>query len=158
MCLIIVLREINEDEVAEEINNLKTKSACGLLQISSKFIKMSKNVISLLLAQIFTKCIEQEIFPKPFKQSQVIPIPNVSNPQELAEFRPISLHPALAKILEKILYKKMIKFLDKNKILTNQQHGFRTNDSTNLAIHCSVYLLNTLSDFAIHDPFLTMHF
>ena len=69
----MVLREINEDEVAEEINNLKMKSACGLLQISTKFIKMSKNVISLLLAQIFTKCIEQETFPKIFKQSQVIP-------------------------------------------------------------------------------------
>ena len=95
---------------------------------------MSKNVISLLLAQIFTKCIEQEAFPKIFKQSQVIPIPKVSNPKELADFRPISLLPALAKILEKILYKKMIKFFDKNKILTNQQHGFRTNDSTSLAI------------------------
>ena len=63
----LVLREINEDEVAEEINNLKMKSACGLLQISTKFIKMSKNVISLLLAQIFTKCIEQETFPNIFK-------------------------------------------------------------------------------------------
>ena len=39
---------------------------------------MSKNVISSLLARIFTKCIEQETFPKIFKQSQVIPIPKVS--------------------------------------------------------------------------------
>ena len=152
----MVLREINDDEVAEEINNLKMKSACGLLQISTKFIKMSKNVISLLLAQIFTKCIEKETFPKIFKQSQVIPIPKVSNPQELADFRPISLLPALAKILEKILYKKMIKFLDKNKILTNQQHGFRTNDSTSLAI-TSMYddlLLNLESNKITCSVFL----
>ena len=116
----MVLREISEDEVAEEINNLKTKSAYGLLQISTRFIKMSKNVISLLLAQIFIKCIEQETFPKIFKQSQIIQIPKVSNRQALAGFGKISLPPALAKILEKILYKKMIKFLDKSEILTNQ--------------------------------------
>ena len=29
--LSMVLRKIREDEVAEEINNLKTKSACGFL-------------------------------------------------------------------------------------------------------------------------------
>ena len=54
----LVLRNISKDKVDEEINNSKTKSACGLLQINTKFIKINKNVISLLLAQIFTEYIE----------------------------------------------------------------------------------------------------
>ena len=98
MCLINGLREISEDKVAEDISNLNTKSACGLLQINTRFIKMSKNVISSLLDQIFTKCIEQETFPKIFKQSQIFPIPKVSYPQALAGFRTISLLPALVKL------------------------------------------------------------
>ena len=50
----------------------------------------------------------------------------------------------------------MIKFLDKNKILTNQQHGFGTNDSTSLAI-TSMYddlLLNLESNKITCSVFL----
>ena len=50
----------------------------------------------------------------------------------------------------------MIKFLDQNKILTNQQHGFRTNVSISLAI-TSMYndlLLNLESNKITCSVFL----
>ena len=63
------------------------------------------------------------------------------------DFRPISLLPILSKIFEKIIAKKMMKFMNKNNILTDSQFGFRTNNSTELAV-TSIYdkLLQNLDD------------
>ena len=58
----------------------------------------------------------------------------MSSPKSFDDLRPISLLPAFAKIFEKILKTKMTKFLDKNKIITSSQFGFRTNSSTELAM------------------------
>ena len=58
----------------------------------------------------------------------------MSGPKSFDDLRQISLLPAFAKIFEKILETKMTKFLDKNKIITLSQFGFRTNSSTELAI------------------------
>ena len=52
----------------------------------------------------------------------------------LDELRPISLLPFFAKIFEKISESKIIKFLNKNGIITTSQFGFKTNSSTDLTI------------------------
>ena len=90
--------------------------------------------MSPLLTKLFNKCIKQETFPDSFKIAHVIPIPKVSRPKSFDDLRRISLLPVFAKIFEKILETKMIKFLDKNKIITPLQFGLRTNSTTELAI------------------------
>ena len=49
-------------------------------------------------------------------------------------YRPISILSYLSKILEKLMHKRIYKFLIKNNIIYNLQFGFRQNYSTNLAL------------------------
>ena len=42
--------------------------------------------------------------------------------------------PTVSKIFEKIVYARVSNFLNKNKLLTNLQYGFRNNASTELAV------------------------
>ena len=125
-----VLPEICEEEVNSCIGNIQSGSAQGSHEIPPKFVKLSKCITSPLLTKLFNKCIKQETFPNSFKIAHVIPIPKVSSPKSFDDLRPISLLPAFAKIFET----KMTKFLDKNKIITPSQFGFRTNSSIELAI------------------------
>ena len=60
---------------------------------------------------------------------------------ELSNYRPISLLPSFSKIIEKVIYKRVYSYLEKNHILDNEQFGFRKNTSTNEAIYA---LLNTV--------------
>ena len=53
---------------------------------------------------------------------------------ETANYRPISLLPILGKILEKLLYERLIKFLTHQNILTDKQYGFQKHKSTEQAI------------------------
>jgi len=48
----------------------------------------------------------------------------------LTNYRPISLLSCLSKILESIVYKRVVDFLKINEVLSPAQIGFRNNHST----------------------------
>lgn len=58
------------------------------------------------------------------------PLPKVSNPQSFSDLRPVSILPALSKILEKIMYLQIFFYVDENGILNKYQSGFRSAHST----------------------------
>ena len=52
----------------------------------------------------------------------------------MTNYRPISILPTFNEILEKLMHKRLQNFLQKNKILFQQQFGFQKSKSTSLAI------------------------
>jgi hypothetical protein len=52
----------------------------------------------------------------------------------VSNYHPISLLSIFNKILEKLMYKRLINFLEKNKLLFHGQFGFWSNHSTNHAL------------------------
>ena len=53
---------------------------------------------------------------------------------ELSNYRPISVLNIYSKIFERLMYNRLIKFLDKNKVLYQNQFGFRQGHSTHHAL------------------------
>ena len=51
----------------------------------------------------------------------------------IPNYRPISLLPAISKIFERIIYDQLYAYFDNNNILSEEQYGFRTKHSTELA-------------------------
>ena len=49
-------------------------------------------------------------------------------------YSPISILPVFSKIFEKVIYSRMYKFLEENKLIYNKQFGFRSHHSTNHAL------------------------
>ena len=72
--------------------------------------------------------------PHELKIANVIPIFKKGDVLIPCNYRPISLLSVFHKLLEKIIYKKIISFLEKYKILYNYKFGFRSNHSTTLAL------------------------
>ena len=127
-------QEIDEEEVNFCINNIKVNSAPGSDGIPPRFVKLAKTILTPLLTKIFSKCIQHEFFPNAFKTAQIIPIPKISTPKSPNDLRSISLLSVFSKLFEKILNSRMLRFLNKNNILTSSQFGFRANSSAELAI------------------------
>jgi hypothetical protein len=59
----------------------------------------------------------------------------------VGNYRPISLLTSFSKIFEKVIYSRLQYHLDINNILAHEQHGFRTQLSTDSATH---NLINTI--------------
>ena len=92
-----------------------------------------------ILIYLFNKSLEQGIFPNPLKFSKVIPIHKGGSLFEMANYRPISLLPIFSKILEKLMYNRVIDFINKHEILYKNQFGFQKNMSTEYAINSLLY-------------------
>ena len=52
---------------------------------------------------------------------------------DINNYRPISILNVISKIIERVLYNRIVTFLDKYNILSSYQHGFRCNKSTETA-------------------------
>ena len=69
------------------------------------------------------------------KIARVIPVYKAGCHTVMSNYRPISLLSIFHKLLEKLMYKRLIKFLEKKpNILNENQFGFRSNRSTTQAI------------------------
>ena len=64
----------------------------------------------------------------------VTPAFKSNDKESFSNYRPISVLPCFSKILEKLMYKRIIKFLDKHNTLNEHQYGFRKKHSTTHAI------------------------
>ena len=68
------------------------------------------------------------------KIALVSPLYKAKDPMYFSNYRSISLLSTFSKILERLMYNRIIDFLNKHKILNKYQFGFRTNHSTYMAL------------------------
>ena len=118
------------EDVLSLANQLKPKLSSGHDGISSKVMKSVITLIAQPLSHIFNNSLMEGRVPDNLKLAKVIPIFKNGNGQVLNNYRPISLLPAFSKLLEKIVFNQVIKFIDKYDILYSHQYGFRKKYST----------------------------
>ena len=128
------LHDTDLSEIIKIISNLVLRKACGYDLISNRILKATIQVISPHLVQLYNNCMSQGIFPDAYKKAQVIPLYKGGDKEDVNSYRPISLLPALGKLLEKVISVRIVKFFDKFDLFCPQQFGFRSKFSTEYAI------------------------
>ena len=122
-------------EVGSEVRKTKLKDSTGIDGISSRVLKSLPPNFFEALAQLFNQSMSQGFFPTKFKIAKVVPIYKKKGSRKNVEhYRPISLLCSLSKILEKLIHKRVSKFLEKHNFFPNTQFGFRKSLSTSHAI------------------------
>lgn len=116
-------------EVRSAIKNLKNKSS-GPEGIPAHVIKyISENLVEVI-SDLCNMSFEQGSFPAALKISCVIPILKSGNSSEASNYRPICILHVISKIIERIMFNRIMQFLNKYNVLSDTQHGFRANRST----------------------------
>ena len=123
------LKPISPEEVEFEIQKLK-KKAPGNDGISAKLLQHVSPLIAPYLSQIFNQCLVTGIFPECLKIARITPIYKSGPKEDVLNYRPISGLNALAKLFEKLIYKRFVDFIESNNLLSGKQFGFRRNRST----------------------------
>ena len=121
-------------EIEDTINELNCKKSAGFDGIKAKMIKLIAKEISIPLTHIFNLTFQTGTIPDNLKKALVTPIYKTNDQNEFKNYRPISVLTCFSKILEKLVCKRLMNFIEKHKILTESQFGFRKNRSTELAI------------------------
>ena len=120
-------------DIVKVVKSLKS-NAVGVDSISSQFIKLSINYIAPIITHIVNVSFKHNKFPDRWKHAIIKPIPKNDNPMSPTDFRPISLLPAISKVIEKIACSQMCQFLWGNSSLDKLQSAYKKFHSTSTAL------------------------
>ena len=130
----LFLNAITEKELETELGNMKLNASSGYDDVNTKIIKKTAKEISKPLTLIFNLSFSTGIVPDNLKISLFTPIFKSNEENKFENYRPISVLTCFSKLLEKLMARRLTKFVDKNNILSKHQYGFRKNRSTEHAI------------------------
>lgn len=130
----IFLNATTENEVIDIVKGFKNKLSMDCDDIDMNIVKKIVHEISKPLSYICDLSLSSGVFPQSMKTAKVIPLFKSGDKHNYSNYRPVSVLSQFSKILEKLFYKRLINFVDKNNILTESQYGFRSNRSTSSAL------------------------
>ena len=110
-----------------------------MTQYHRMYLKKTIHYILEPFTHIINRSLATGIFPTQMKTARLIPLHKNSDNQQITNYRPISLLSTFSKILERVMYNRLISFFKSKKILYKHQYGFRAKHST---IHPILHLVN----------------
>ena len=129
----LLMNEVLMDELEKCIMSLKDSSA-GWDNITANVIKKSCIHLKNPLLYVINLSFSSGVFPAELKVARVIPLFKSGQSTLFSNYRPVSVLPAFSKIFERLMYNRLLKFINDNNVLYKYQFGFREGHSPNLAL------------------------
>eukprot|EP00117_Sycon_ciliatum_P019099 scpid40375/ scgid17431/ RNA-directed DNA polymerase from mobile element jockey; Reverse transcriptase len=108
--------------------------ATGSDGIPGLLLKSCSDILTPSLTRIFNESLETGIVPSAFKKALVRPLYKSGDPTSPGNYRPVSLLPIASKLLEKLVQRQLVAFLDEHNVLPPTQFAFRKDHSTEDAL------------------------
>ena len=135
--------KINSKGVHKFWKNLKPHKATGPDSIPSFILKAAADQLAPILTELYQTSLNTAgVVPQNWKDAHVVPLFKKDERHLASNYRPVSLISITCKVIEHIVHSSVMGHFDRNKILTNAQHGFRKKRS------CEFQLIVTIHDIA----------
>ena len=128
------LSPVTSEELLDLINLLDSSKSVGPNSIPIKLLKIIGSSLSPYLASLVNNSFQTGIFPNKLKVAKVISLFKKGSPELPSNYRPISLLPIFSKLFEKLMYKRLYRFLEVHNIFYSLQFGFQENRSIDHAL------------------------
>ena len=115
------------------LSKLTSSHSCGHDNLSAITLKCIANEICECLTLIINQAVTTCIFPDQLKVAKVVPIFKKNVQTDVKNYRSISVLPTISKIFENVMQTQLMEYFTSHNLLANQQYGFRSNRSTELA-------------------------
>ena len=131
------LSPVDVSEVLKAIRSLKNSTATGVDYIDTRTLKLVAEDVAPGLTHIINLSIESSTFPSIWKWAKVIPLlKSVSCEKILPKsYRPVALLPIMSKVLEKVVFSQLVKYLEDNQLIHPNLHGSRSGHNTSTALN-----------------------
>lgn len=131
----LFLNPVTEHEVYTYIMNLKNKKSMGCDEIPVSLLKPVAGRVAIPLTHIINLSLSTGTYPNALKEALVKPVHKKGEKDKLDNYRPISLLSNINKVFERVIYDRLVAFLERRNIIAEQQNGFRRGKSTITAIY-----------------------
>jgi len=129
-----VFQPVTSNQVLKVIQNFQPKPSAGNDDFSMKLLKDCVTELLTPITYLINLSLSEGCFPDVYKTAIIKPVLKKSDPEILDNYRPISILPAVSKVLERVVADQLIRFLEDHDLFFKNQYGFRKNRSTKLAL------------------------
>ena len=130
---------VSAGDITRIIKELKNTKAEGVDSIPTDVWKKGVVVLAGPIAQLCNLSLSTGVFPDLFKEALVHPVHKGGGKdhREPGSYRPISILPALSKVLEVVVRDALMEWLDLRGVLPDSQFGFLPGRSVAMALACA---------------------
>ena len=119
-----------ELEVFSALSSLDPAKSMGVDCIGSKLLKQCASALYIPLHHLFSLSIFNHAIPSEWKHHSITPIFKSGERTSVNNYRPVSLLCIASKVLERLIYNYLCKFIISNDIISQFQFGFLKHRST----------------------------
>ena len=125
---------VTPEYIVKIISKLKSSKSPGLDNIPVSIVKDTRDILSYPLCHLINLSLQNSTFPDCEKYAKIIPLFKSGSKTIFDNYRPISVLQTLSKITERVVYNQLYDYLERNKLLSQYQLGFRKQRSTTHAV------------------------
>jgi len=135
---------LSENTVKYGLSKVNEHKPAGMDGIPALFFRRFHATLAPIVTYIFNASLYMGHFPAILKESYVLPLyKGKGQRNDVSSYRPITILSPLSKLFEKLVYNDVVRFLNRQNLMSPFQHGFRGNFSTQSATvkftnHCHV--------------------
>ena len=126
-------RYVSKIFVEKQIKKFPRKKETGVDDLPTTLLKDCASLISQPICHIINLSITTGIVPRIWKTAKITPVFKSGDPDKPENYQPISVLPALSKLLERAVHSQLIEYLENNELLSKVQFGYRSKRSTSSA-------------------------
>lgn len=132
-------------------------TAMGLDNIPAWFLRIGAPFLTAPIADLMNMSLSSSVVPKQWKAASILPVPKISAPSTLSDYRPISITPVLSRILERIVVTDYVypslQFPPPG-LSFSDQFAFQPTASTTAAL---IHLLHTITKLLDTNPYVVVY-
>lgn len=133
-------------DVYEALTSLDVQKSPGMDKITPRILQNCADVLCEPLHHLFTQSLRYATIPSCWKVHKVVPIYKAGDMNCVSNFRPISLLSVVSKVLERLIFTKVIIHISKS--ISPSQFGFTKNCS-------ALQQMLIFTDYIINSPLQT---
>ncbi|XP_046684790.1 uncharacterized protein LOC124370547 [Homalodisca vitripennis] len=118
------------EEVIKVVHGFKSSKSKDIYDMSVDVLRRVIYSIAPALTDLINLCLSEGVFPEVLKASRTVPVYKKGPQNEVSSFRPISLIPMFAKVIESVMLEQLCNFFESHHLLVPAQFGFRRHRST----------------------------
>ena len=128
------LKPVLPENVLEIVQHLKNSKSTGLDNIDVGTLKLIIKDILPAFTHVINLSLTSLTFPNLWKIAKVIPLLKKGDPLDPKNYRPVALLSILSKVLERIIFKQVVEYMEGNGLIHPSHHGSRAKHSTCTAV------------------------
>ena len=128
------LRHVHTEDLIKIMKKMKRNKASDIYKIKPTIMRDLTEFIAPIITELINTSIDEGDYPDALKLTKVIELYKAKDRTLPKNYRPISLLPIIAKLVDTLFNNQLMEHLTKHNIISPTQYAFRPNSSTTLAL------------------------